>query len=46
MKNWYQIKNRSEGVLDISLHDEIGMFGISAAEFIADLRKNPDIKSI
>lgn len=46
MKNWYAIKNRSEGVLDISLHDEIGLWGVSAADFIAELRKTPDVKSI
>lgn len=46
MKNWYSIKNRSEGVLDISLHDEIGLWGISAQDFMAELRQNPDVKSI
>lgn len=38
MKNWYEIKNRSDNVIDISLHDEIGLWGISAADFISDLR--------
>jgi len=42
MKNWYQITNRSDSVLDISLHDEIGMWGVSASDFIADLKGHPD----
>jgi len=46
MKNWYSIKNKADGVLDISLHEEIGMFGIEASKFIADIRKEDDIKSI
>ena len=46
MKNWYSIRNRSEGVLDISLHDEVGLWGISAADFIAELRQSKDVKSI
>jgi len=46
MKNWYSITNRADGVIDISLHDEIGMWGISAADFIAELRQNPEAKSI
>lgn len=46
MKNWYQIKNRSAGVVDISLHDEIGLWGVSAADFIADLRTHSDVSVI
>jgi len=46
MKNWYSIKNRHDGVLDISLHDEIGLWGISAQDFIAELRAVDNIKSI
>lgn len=46
MKNWYLIENRADGVLDISLHDEIGMWGVSASDFIADLRGQSGIKSI
>ena len=42
MKNWYQITNRSDSVLEISLHDEIGMWGVSASDFIADLKSHPD----
>jgi ATP-dependent Clp protease protease subunit len=46
MKSWYDIKNKTNDVLNISIHDEIGMFGISASEFIGDLRRNESVKSI
>jgi ATP-dependent Clp endopeptidase proteolytic subunit ClpP len=46
MKNWYSIKNRASGVLDISLHDEVGMWGISAQEFLNDLSANSDANVI
>jgi len=46
MKNWYSIENKHSEVIDISIHDEIGMFGISAAEFISDLRSHSEVKSI
>ena len=38
MKSWYKIKNKSESVGQIAIHDEIGLWGISAAAFIAELR--------
>lgn len=46
MKNWYSIKNTHEKVLDISLHDEIGLWGISAKDFIEDLRNHKNVTSI
>jgi len=46
MKNWYQIKNKSHDVIDISIHDEIGMWGVSAADFISELRGQPEAKVI
>lgn len=46
MKNWYQIKAKSKSVLDISIHDEIGFFGISAGDFIKEIRSNMDAKVI
>jgi ATP-dependent Clp endopeptidase proteolytic subunit ClpP len=46
MKSWYAIKNRSAEVIDISIHDEIGFFGVEAAEFIAQLKRHPDAKVI
>ncbi len=46
MKNWYSISNKSENVVDISIHDEIGLWGVNAADFINELRSHPDAKSI
>lgn len=46
MKSWYSIKNKSNGVVDISLHDEIGLWGVSAADFINELKANDQAKSI
>ena len=46
MKNWYSIKNKHNEVIDISIHDEIGLWGISAADFINELKQYPDAKSI
>ncbi len=46
MKNWFQIKNKASGVLDISIHEEIGSFGISAREFMAELKKHSDVAVI
>ncbi len=46
MKNWYAIQNKAGGVLDISLHDEIGLWGVSAREFIAELRGYSDVRVI
>lgn len=46
MKNWYQIKAKSKSVVDISIHDEIGFFGVSAGDFIKEIRSNMDAKVI
>jgi ATP-dependent Clp endopeptidase proteolytic subunit ClpP len=46
MKNWYTIENRAKGVIDISLHDEIGRFGITAADFVRNLKEQGDVTSI
>lgn len=37
MKSWYQIQNKANNRLKISLHDEIGMFGVSAAQFLQEI---------
>jgi len=37
MKNWYSIKNRAESVIDLSIHDEIGTWGVSAYDFLNEL---------
>lgn len=46
MKSWYSIKNKAGNVLDISLHDEIGLWGVTAADFMAELSANQDVRSI
>ncbi len=41
MKTWYQIQAKSNGdrnTADISIHDEIGIWGISASRFMADVK--------
>ena len=35
--DWYQIKNAVNGVTPVAIYDEIGYFGITAQDFIADL---------
>lgn len=37
-RSWYSITNLSASEAEILLYDEIGMFGITAADFISDLR--------
>ncbi|MDB2704905.1 Clp protease ClpP [Pseudomonadota bacterium] len=44
--NWYSITNKASGVLDISIHDEIGYYGITAADFMRELRSQSDISVI
>ena len=49
MKSWYQIKNKSSNTgqtLDISLHDEIGYWGVSAADFISDFTSHKEVTVI
>ena len=46
MKNWYSIQNKNEGVVDISIHDEIGLWGVSAADFIAELQQHKNATAI
>jgi ATP-dependent Clp endopeptidase proteolytic subunit ClpP len=41
MKTWYQIQAKSSGdkkAADISIHDEIGLWGVSASRFLADVK--------
>ena len=40
MQSWYTIRARGEGA-ELSIYDEIGAFGISAKEFIAELGALP-----
>lgn len=46
MKNWYRISNKAVGVLDVSIHDEIGLWGVSAKDFIADIAGNYDLINV
>lgn len=38
MKSWYSIKNTSAETAEISIYDEIGFYGISAASFLEELK--------
>lgn len=38
MKTWYTIKNQAADTVSISIHEEIGLWGVSAAQFNAELR--------
>jgi ATP-dependent protease ClpP protease subunit len=40
MQSWYTIRARETGA-ELSIYDEIGAFGVSAKDFIADLRALP-----
>ena len=37
-KNWYEIRNAGDGIVEVLLYDEIGGWGISAKDFARDLR--------
>lgn len=37
-KSWYRVQNKSDA-LDVSIHEEIGLWGITAQDFIADIRQ-------
>lgn len=48
MKTWYTITAKADKpeTAEISIYDEIGMWGVTAAAFIADLKKIGDVKNI
>lgn len=48
MKNWYAINAKADSPQDaeISIHDEIGVWGVSAQAFINDLKNLGDVKNI
>ncbi len=46
MKNWFSIKNLQDNTLNISIHDEIGLWGITAADFMKELNGHAGVKSI
>lgn len=45
MKSWYSIKAQGDNV-EIDIFDEIGFWGITAKDFINDLKRYPDAKNI
>ena len=46
-KNWYSIKNAaSAGVLEVSIHDEIGVWGVTAKDLIADVNNQAGVREI
>lgn len=40
MKSWYRFRATAEGA-ELSIHDEIGAYGVSAKDFIAEIGKLP-----
>ncbi len=47
MKNWYSIQNKaSGGAANISIHDEIGLWGVSAKQFIDEVQSLGDVSEI
>jgi ATP-dependent protease ClpP protease subunit len=48
MKTWYQIQAKKDKpkAADISIHDEIGLWGISASAFMRDLRGMGELDEI
>lgn len=38
-KNWYSIKAQADKPVEISIYDEIGHYGVTAREFISELRQ-------
>ncbi len=46
MKKWYEIRAQAEGEAEILIYDDIGFFGITAKDFVEDLKTLGDIKKI
>jgi ATP-dependent Clp protease protease subunit len=45
-KGWYDVRNAFEGVAEISIHDEIGGFGVTAKSFIDEVKALGAVKSL
>ena len=45
-KSWYEVKNKAEDSAEISIYDEIGLWGVSARHFASDLKALGDVKNI
>jgi ATP-dependent Clp protease protease subunit len=46
MKTWYTIKNNQASVPEIVIYDEIGMWGVTAADFARDVRALGDVQNL
>ena len=46
MKKWFSITAKSNGVAEILIYDEIGIYGISAKKFVDELRALGNVKKI
>jgi ATP-dependent Clp protease protease subunit len=46
MKSWYTIKNKSATTGSISIHDEIGFWGVTAKQFIDDVKALGEVTTI
>src|SRR6266542_2262274 len=44
-RDWYRIKNSADGAAEIAIYDEIGYFGVTAGDFLDEL-KALDVKRI
>lgn len=45
-KSWFTVKNNNTGAIDVSIHDEIGLWGVSAKEFIAQISAGGNVSEI
>lgn len=45
-RKWYEVKALAEGALQVSIHDEIGLWGVNAADFIAEINSHTNIAEI
>lgn len=45
-KSWYSIRNAAKGDAEISIYDEIGVYGVRAKDFVRGLKAAGDVQSI
>ena len=45
-KSWYSLKALAGDTLEISIHDEIGLWGVNAKDFLADLKASGNPSTI
>jgi ATP-dependent Clp endopeptidase proteolytic subunit ClpP len=46
VKNWYSVTAKSEKEFEVLIYDEIGIFGITAKQFVEDFKKIPASASV